>query len=179
MLDKNKVGGFGWPEWVGVESAARLVVRMDPDAQEQPGDVKSTTFGRKLKRGLEDLGLMPVFLDADSDLRSVPRYRLAEDEQGSNEKRNKRLNPITTPPHLLSARAEEEEAEAIAAAVEADRRQREEDAEDMPWFWGNVDEVGKSPFDHWPELGPGEKGKRVLFLTGELRCCFAAKSELQ
>ena len=171
MLGKDKVGGgFGWPEWVGVDSAARLAVGTDPEVQGQGGDVGSTTFGRKLKRGLEDLGLMPVFLDANSDLRSVPRYHRDQDDDGLQKKRSKRLNPITTPPHVLSARAEEEEAEMHSAAVEADRRQKEEEAEDMPWFWGNVDEVGKSPFDHWPELGPGQKGKRVLFLTGESRC---------
>ena len=162
MLGKDKMGGgFGWPEWVGVDSTSRLVVHRDPGAKEEQGG--GATFGRKLKRGLEDLGLMPVFLDESSDPR---HYRLAQDEEGSKEKRTKRLNPITTPPHLLSARAEEEE----AAVVGGDGRQEEEDVEDMPWFWGNVDEVGKSPFDHWPELGPGEKGKRVLFLTGELGC---------
>jgi hypothetical protein len=47
-----------------------------------------------------------------------------------------------------------------------------EDGDTMPWFWGNVDEVGSSPFDHLPELDLADegddrqKGKRVLFLTG-------------
>lgn len=35
-------------------------------------------------------------------------------------------------------------------------------------FWGNVDEVGPSPFDHVPKQLKDGNGKRILFLTGEL-----------
>ncbi len=50
-----------------------------------------------------------------------------------------------------------------------ERREELEDAGDVwPEWWGNMDEVGRSPFDHAPGPVEGER-RRVLFLTGESR----------
>lgn len=153
VAGKDARGDFRWPAWVDTGSSLRL------DSRTSQG-----LLGRKLQRSLRDLGLMPVFLDGVD----LPHSAL----QGSTSAHSplrRRLNPVTTPPGELKiqARAAEEE-------VRKGEGQEEDggDEDTMPWFWGNVDEVGSSPFDHLPELDleddgdDRQKGKRVLFLTG-------------
>ena len=144
----TNLGGLKWPTWVDAELGSRLNSR---GAESQSGPVRKGPLGGKLRRGLQDLGLMPVFMDGQSDLPAPPAFTP-----------QRRLNPITTPPSQVEARE---------VAEEVRRAETEEEGDAMPWFWGNTDEVGASPFDHWPELDleAGEKGKRVLFLTGESR----------
>jgi hypothetical protein len=160
-------GGFRWPAWV--DAGSTLTPRSNShghgrnrgvSGRSEAGEMQKGRLGRKLRRSLQDLGLMPVFLDGRVDL-PHPHSQMSGSGSDVTPPR-RRLNPLTTPPGQL-------ETEQSTQAIE------EEGGEDeMPWFWGNVDEVGASPFDHWPELNreAGEKGKRVLFLTGTSRLFF-------
>lgn len=137
------LAGFKWPTWVDAETSSRL--------SGGASGFRKEVVGGKLRRSLQDLGLNPVYLDRQDDL----PFASASSSQP-------RLNPVTTPPHQVEARQAEEQ-------VQSAQAEESEEEDTMPWFWGNVDKVGSSPFDHWPELDleAGEKGKRVLFLTGQ------------
>jgi hypothetical protein len=109
---------------------------------------------------------MPVFLDG-SDL----THSAARGSSSDHPTLRRRLNPVTTPPGEFKIQARAAQEEVRQGATEGQEEDRE-DGDTMPWFWGNVDEVGSSPFDHLPELDleddgdDRQKGKRVLFLTG-------------
>jgi hypothetical protein len=110
--------------------------------------------------------LMPVFLDGVD----LP-HSASHGSSSAYSPLRRRLNPVTTPPGELKiqARAAQEE---VRQGMAEGQVEDGEDGDTMPWFWGNVDEVGSSPFDHLPELDLADegddrqKGKRVLFLTG-------------
>jgi hypothetical protein len=153
-------GEFRWPAWVDAGSSLRL------NSRSTAGRTSQGLLGRKLQRSLRDLGLMPVFLDGVD----LP-HSASHGSSSAYSPLRRRLNPVTTPPGELKIQARAAQELVRQGAAEG----QEEDGEDgdtMPWFWGNVDEVGSSPFDHLPELDLADegddrqKGKRVLFLTG-------------
>lgn len=51
----------------------------------------------------------------------------------------------------------------VAWTLEEEVELKKEVRDVWPEWWGNVDEVGRSPYDHIPQT---EGKRRILFLTG-------------
>lgn len=136
LIEQTTISTFTWPSWVGAEHASGLWLddreetRGSSHHEHQRIPKSPVAVGLKLKRGLEDLGLMPIVLDSGRHARGT-----RESSSGDNN------NDEETDSHS---------------------------DHEMPWFWGNTDERGYSPFDHRPYLREGQQGKRVLMLTGKV-----------